>query len=68
VKLHPESGLPDEIEPDTGKPLENWIEGFKTGRLDPEVYVPRIYKLAYASGFAHARDEIERQRKQNEKN
>jgi hypothetical protein len=40
MKLHPASGLPDEFEPDEEKMLDDWIEGFRSGRLELEKFVP----------------------------
>jgi hypothetical protein len=68
MTLHPESGLPEATEPDEDETIRNWVEGFQTGRLDPATFVPRIYMLAYGCGFTHCRDEIKRQRKENENN
>ena len=68
MKLHPKSGLPDEFEEDEEKMLDSWIEGFRSGRLDPKVFLARIYGLAYGTGFLHGRKESDRLRKEYEKN
>jgi hypothetical protein len=44
------------------------VEGFRSGRLDPKVFLPRIYGLAYGTGFLHGRKESDRLRKEYEKN